>query len=344
MREPWWRKQNGHWYLEVNGKQVRISDEPDPDGGERKNPPVAVQNKWHKFMREGSPEDMQLDDLIALFIDSLPEGDNRTTTRRQLSRFERFAGREVRVSKLRPLTVTNYLKKYPHWKPSSVRTFVNRLHAAINWGVRQGLLDKNPISSTPGYHREGRYERRRGTISAADRITAEREAAPEFRALLIALRETGARPSELARARVEKVFLAEGYMLVPNKTAHKTGEAERKIFLSPLMLELVKDRIGDRTEGHVWLNSLGKAWNVQSMKKRWESLRAKTGVKGSLRSYRRTFIFSAINASNVNPAIVASLVGHVGLEILMKHYYEQDPKAMLDAVAKITSSQPESKP
>lgn len=344
MREPWWRKQNGHWYLEINGKQKRISKEPDPDGGDRKYPPPSVENEWHRIMREGSPEDMQLGDLFAAFIVSLPEGENQNTTRRQLERFERFAGRAMKVSKLRPIKLTEYLQKHPNWKPSSVRTFVNRLHAAINWGVRQGLIDKNPVSSTPGYKREGRFERRRGTISQADRIIAEEAAGPTFRPLLIGLRETGARPSELARARVEKVFLEQGYMLVPNKTAHQTGEAERRIYLSPTMIALVKELIGKRTEGYVWLNSRGEAWNVQSMKKRWETLREKTGVKGSLRSYRRTFISSAINASNVNPAIIASLVGHVGLEILMKHYYEQDPKAMLDAVAKITSPPPGSTP
>ena len=106
------------------------------------------------------------------------------------------------------------------------------------------------------------------------------------------------------------------------------------------MADLLKVLIGGRTEGSIWLNSRGKAWNLHSMKKRWEALRRKTGVKGSLRSYRRTFISSAINNTNVSPAIVASLFGHVGLEILMKHYYEQGPGAMLEAVAKNTSPPP----
>src|ERR1700692_1369238 len=100
MREPWWRKQNQHWYLEVDGKQKRISKDKDPDGGDRKYPPPAVQNEWHRIMREGVPQDMQLGDLFAAFLASLTGADNLETSRRQLPRFERFVGREKKVSSL----------------------------------------------------------------------------------------------------------------------------------------------------------------------------------------------------------------------------------------------------
>src|SRR5262245_27472871 len=103
------------------------------------------------------------------------------------------------------------------------------------------------------------------------------------------------------------------------QTAHQTGEAERRIYLSPAMKELVRERIAGRTEGHVFLNRFGKPWTIQSLKKRWEGLRARTGVKGSLRTYRRTFISTAINDTNVNPALVAQLAGH-SIDILFKHY------------------------
>jgi integrase len=295
-------------------------------------------------MREGRPEDMLLGDLFAAFIAALPpESENSKTTRRQLTRFERFVGRETKVASLKALKITDYLKKFPHWKPSSVRTFVNRLHAALNWGVRQGLVSCNPISSTPGYKREGRNERRRGIITQKDRQAAEERAAPEFRVVLVALRETGARPSEIANIRVEKVFLDAGYMLVPNKTAHMTGVAERKIYLSPVLRDLVAQLIGDRTEGYVFLNSKGKPWNIQSIKKRWEYVRSKTGVKGTLRSFRRTFISTAINEANVNPALVAQLAGH-SIDSLFKHYLEENPEALRKAVEAITGTRPAAPP
>jgi integrase len=172
-------------------------------------------------------------------------------------------------------------------------------------------------------------------ISDAHRRLAEEGAAPEFRAVLVALRESGARPSEIANARIEKVSFEGGYLIVPNKVAHLTGEPERKIYLSPVMRELLKSSIGSRAEGWVFLNSKGMRWNIHSLKKRWQTLREKHGLRGSLRSYRRTFISTAINDANVNPALVAQLAGH-GIDILFKHYLEENPEALRAAVEAIT--------
>src|SRR4051812_19025842 len=113
MREPWWRQQTEHWYLEVNGKQIRISKQPDPDGGTRKSPPPAVQNEWHRIAREGTPEDMRLGDLVAAFLADLPDGDNKDNSKRQLSRFERFVGGQTKVSLIKPIKLTEYLRKNP---------------------------------------------------------------------------------------------------------------------------------------------------------------------------------------------------------------------------------------
>jgi hypothetical protein len=59
-------------------------------------------------------------------------------------------------------------------------------------------------------------------------------------------------------------------------------------------------------------------------------------VTGSLRWYRRTFASKAINQSNVNPALVATLLGHADLTMPLKHYLEADPEALRRAVADIT--------
>ena len=40
------------------------------------------------------------------------------------------------------------------------------------------------------------------------------------------------------------------------------------------------------------------------------------------------FSSDAINSSDANPALVAKLLGHQGLEILMKHYFTENPEAM----------------
>src|SRR5689334_16109620 len=112
MRKPFWRAQTAYWYCEIDGKQRRLSKlgHRDLDGGGRKDPPPAVQTEWHRLMREGVPGDVRVGDLVDAFLSSLTEGDNKTTTRRQLARFERHVGPEFKVSLLRPIKITDYLR------------------------------------------------------------------------------------------------------------------------------------------------------------------------------------------------------------------------------------------
>ena len=42
----------------------------------------------------------------------------------------------------------------------------------------------------------------------------------------------------------------------------------------------------------------------------------------------------------MNPALVAQLVGHVGLDIMLKHYLETDPAALKKAVEEVTKRNP----
>lgn len=166
----------------------------------------------------------------------------------------------------------------------------------------------------------------------------EEAANPALRAILIALRESGCRPGELRNARIERCFLDAGVMFVPNKTARATGEAERAIYLSDGLKELLRKLIGVRTEGFIFLTAHGKPWSYTNLEERWQVLKEKVPVpKGvTLYTYRRTFISTALNEKNVNPALVAQLVGHVGLDMLLKHYAQEDPEALKRAVQAVT--------
>lgn len=337
IRKPFWRTQTEHWYVKVNGKAVRLSDEPDPDGKNRKAPPAAVQNAWHKLSREGVPSEIRLADVFEKFSATCTDPQHAKSTKWMLSTFLSHVGKETKASALRPYHLSAFFKSRA-WAPASVRTCGNRIHAAINWAVREGLLDKNPVSSVPGYKRAGHYTKRKGTIDTElmDRLTAR--ARPAFRAFLIALRETGCRPSEIRRAKIEKCDLEAGVLLVPNKTARATGEAERVIYLSETMKGLIRTRKGSRATGYIFLTERGKPWSYDNAEERWRVLAGKVEVPEGVTLYtlRRSFISTAINQTNVNPALVAQLVGHVGLDMMLKHYLMTDQDALKRAVQEIT--------
>lgn len=338
MRRPFWRSQTQHWYIKVGKTQQRLSDKPDPDGGSRKDPPPAVQNRWHEIERLGVPKDLKVKQVVDLFLEVKRGQDSAKSTLFMLEQFKAFVGPTLPVSKLRPYHLTEFLKTKPQWAPSSIRTCVNRVHAALNWAVRQGRVDKNPISSVAGYTREGHYEKREGLISPdlAERLEATCQ--PAFAAFLRALRYTGARPVELRRALIEKCRLDDGYFLVPNKTARQTKKKERKIYLSAAGVQLFREMIGDRTAGPVFLTLRKKqAWTKTNLDRQWWKLtrqRVEIPEGVTLYTYRGTFISTAINDHNINPAVVAHLAGH-SIDILFKHYLRENPEALRAAVEAI---------
>jgi integrase len=340
MRTPWWRAQNGHWYVNLHGKQHRLTEEPDPDGGGRKAPPRHVEDAWHKLVQRGEPKDLKIREIFRRFKEACANPHHARSVAFMLGQFEAYLGGDFRLPKLRPFHLTEFLKSRTTWGPATQRTAVNRIHAAINYAVREGLIEKNPITSTPGYKRQGYYTKRKGVVDPSLRQRLEEAANPALRAILVALRESGCRPGELRKALIERCFLDAGVMFVPNKTARATGEAERAIYLSDGLKVLLRKLIGVRTEGFIFLTAHGKPWSYTNLEERWQVLKEKVPVpvpKGvTLYAYRRTCISTALNEKNVNPALVAQLVGHVGLDMLLKHYAQEDPEALRRAVQAVT--------
>lgn len=308
-----------------------------------KHPPPEVERAWDKLKQKGEPKDMKVDTLVELFLETVDNPDNIRTYRYFLGSFSEHVG-SIKVSKLIPLHLTEWLKG-KEWAPGTVRTAVSKVHAALNWSVRQGIVEKNPISSTAGYKREGYYERRKGTVPVDVAERLEAQARPAFAKFLRGLRETGARPAELRRALIEKFDAKAQTLTVPNKTKKQTRKSERTLILSSGTVDFLKEIIGSRTSGPIFLTTRGKPWTLTNLKCYWA--RTKKGCKWreavevpegvSLYTYRHTFLSKAINDANVNPALVALLAGHSDLRMLIDHYLQEDPEALRRAVEAINN-------
>ena len=84
------------------------------------------------------------------------------------------------------------------------------------------------------------------------------KASEEFRLMYSALRQCGARPGELCRARIADVDRATCVItLKEHKTARKTGKP-RHIPVGKKLGELLDQAIGNRTDGPVFLSPIGK--------------------------------------------------------------------------------------
>lgn len=344
MRKPYWRSYNQHWYVEHYGRQRRLSQEPDPQGGSRKQPPRAVEEAWKALLHQDTPgTDIRLGDLISRYLENDFSADFQKSATHQLHSFEASVGRNIKASKLIPLHLSDWLKKRK-LSPSSTRTAVNRVHGVLNWAVAQGLLDKNPILSTPGYKLEGYFEPRQGTVPVELAEQIEARAVPALAHFLRGLRETGARLSELRRARIEKLDGKAGTLRVPNKVKKKTRQPERILMLAPATVAFFQELAGSRREGYLFLTTRGCRWSYTNLRCYWRRTVNRCQQEGiqvpkavTLYTYRHTFISWAINEADVNPALVAGLVGHSDLDMLMKHYFHANPEALKRAIIAINA-------
>jgi integrase len=159
-----------------------------------------------------------------------------------------------------------------------------------------------------------------------------------FRALLIALRHSGARPGTVSAVRKEDVSEdGQRWVLEDHKTRHKTGKP-LTIYLSPCLQTLTRILSEERASGPLFLNSKSKPWTKDSIRQRMGDLKEKLKIEGKFvaYSYRHTYATTALT-SGTDLATVAELLGHTSTDMVMRVYGHLDQKKehMQQAAAKV---------
>ena len=200
------------------------------------------------------------------------------------------------------------------WSASYRRSIINFLQTALNLQVRRGRLGRSPLRGM----RKPAWGRREHVMSAADQERLIGAASGCFSDVLIALKETGARPSELCDARVENY--EDGVIVLDIHKADDSG-MPRLLYLSPAAREVVERLIGERTHGLIFRNSRGAAWTADTVFCRFKRLRTKLGLKEGVFPYacRSRFITDALERG-IDPITVSELVGHKDMGMIRKHY------------------------
>ncbi|MBS0262870.1 MAG: tyrosine-type recombinase/integrase [Planctomycetes bacterium] len=137
------------------------------------------------------------------------------------------------------------------------------------FALEHKLLEK-PVVGKLEKPRVGRRDRI-PTVSETEAILTR--ASPEFRLNYSALRQCGARPGELCRAKIADVDLTNRVItLKEHKTARTTGLA-RGIPVGRRLGERLDQAIGDRTEGPVFPSPSGRVWKVGNLSRTYSRLR-----------------------------------------------------------------------
>ena len=143
--------------------------------------------------------------------------------------------------------------------------------------------------------------------------------------VLIVIQDTGMRPDEVFRIRIENIDWSRRLIFNPSG---KTKAARRHVPISERMLDLLMIRCSEKREGWLFPSRRAKGGHLTTVAKQFRDARSKAGLPKSLVLYcaRHTFGTAAYGATG-NLAMVMKVMGHTDPRTAM-HY--QHP--VLDAV------------
>jgi len=312
---PWYRKSTNSWYVWHSGRQMRLAE--------------GKKNKAEAYARFaeilGSPPASSVVQVttVAMLVKAYRTylvGRIKESTAKSyncvLEPFvERFGTRPA--GDLRAEELESWARQ-GRWSPTTQRYALTVAAGVYRWATRSKLINKNPIdvlSRPPG--------KSRGAEILIDSALHERILAvssPEFRDFLTVVRETGARPGEVAKVEAKDVVW-DSHCWVLNE--HKTSNTGRKrvIYLSEVVVRLCRVLAEKHPEGPIFRNTRGELWVKTGWKQAMQRVQRKLGLlrRPMVSGYRHTFATDALDRG-VPDAHVAELLGHSSTSMIFRHY------------------------
>lgn len=196
------------------------------------------------------------------------------------------------------------------------------LQTLFGWAVDEGLLEKKPFRKLP-----------RPAMTYRERLPTKQELAklrsrfkPDFRRFFEALLQSGARPGELASARIEWIETVNGCRILRlprHKTARKTGRP-REIPIGERLGKILDRAIGQRREGLIFVRSSGRPWTVKLLSARFRTARDALGITREVVLYttRHAALTRICKTSGIEQA--ARLAGHAPGSPITSRYVSLD--------------------
>jgi hypothetical protein len=292
---------------------------------------------------EDATKDMQFSDYVNnVYAPSLPQGRGYANTMNLLTHITKyFKGKTLAEVAGNEIGLRSFRDHYLATKSTTTaRHYVTRLKAILNHAVKRDVLTERQnyarfISKPP--RAESKIVPFPAKWEDAILQTCTDLGYDEFRALLIAYLETGARKEELMRKMlVRDVNLSEGYI---RPSSHKRGcksSPEPKYRITPL---------SPRAQEAFAFLIQGKSpdepvYSYNNSRTRWENVRDKAAEKieaPALAKYRlgdlRKIGITRLNARLNNPAVVMKMTGHSDLSMQL-HYQQVEIQTLREQLAK----------
>ena len=311
--KPFYRKQTKSWYLQLGKRQIPLGKDKD-----------KAFKLYHQIMAGQVEAGPSL--TVSLLIDWFLEWNQQHRARRTydwyrdyLVKFYRHIGPSLTVADLKPYNVTTWVQKdYSGMSPNTRHGAIRTVQRALNWAVKEGLIDRNP---TQGMEKPTPQRREVDITSAQWDEMIELATDQAFRDVLVFFREIGCRPSEL-RTLEAKHFDGEKFILP--LVDSKGGRYNRVIYLTPVALEITKRLVQENPTKPIFRNSKGDPWTSSALRCRFRRLRDKLDIKGlcpyaTRHSYATRSLINGVDSTTVSllmghrdPTMVAKVYQHLG--------------------------------
>ena len=317
--KPWFRKERQRWFVTINGQQVNLG--PNKKDAER---------RFHKLMAQRPQPITRCDSLVAifdLFLDWTEKNRAEGTYDWYSQRLHEFA-RRVQTLRVNQLKV-HHVESWIETKNSDghKRGCVIAVSRALNWALKQGHIEKNPIA-----HMEKPKAGKRELVITEEEFSQALKRAndQQFHDLLTFCWETGCRPQEAFNLEARHLELDQSRVFYPKEEA-KNKTRPRIIYLTDAALEIVQRLKLRYPHGKLFRNANGDPWNRNNVSCRFMRMKKHIGKNLCLYNFRHSFATRMLEAG-VDSLIVAALMGHADLSMLGRVYAHltQNPKNLLE--------------
>lgn len=214
--KPWYWKARKGYYVTIAGQRQRVGDTKKEAG-----------DRFYDLMAHPQKRQLPSDSVVAVldrfleWVEKNRAPDTYEWYRQRLQAFAGRIGRGLKVRRLRPLHVQEFIDKMPH-ASGTKRNYVRAVKTAMKWALKQGYIDENPIA----YMEKPKEGKREQVVSEEDfQCLLAHSPDAEFRDLLTVTIRTGCRPQESLRVEARHVDLQNSRWVFPD-----TEEKNKKLF------------------------------------------------------------------------------------------------------------------
>lgn len=320
----WRRKRDGAWMTTLRGKQHNLGKDK-----------TEAKRAFHALLAKDAPPVVtarltvrKLADQYLAFIERTAAPNTFGTYLLYLQKFCDHLGNRA-VADLRVEHVTAWEAKNPRWSRSTVASVRAMIVSCLNWGVKQGVIEANPIPRL----KSGRTERRERLLTAEEIGKVKAVASPAMLDFFQALDLTGARPfSEVARLTAADIDWAAGSITLAEHKNEKKGKT-RTIYLTPPLEALLRRKCEEHPSGLLFRTTLDAPFAKGTMCRWLKRAAETTGVKRLNLYLIRHYAVTRALENGVTSDVAGELFGNSPATI--QRYYSKlsEKKAALRAAA-----------